>query len=155
MGVVYSIRKYLRLRRISKKLACFFDNAPGAIELAAEFLKDFKSGRKRQSESDSALEELLDLCESDSQVNSLLTRYGANRETLRRLYVVLLASGACYWARGHWVAASSLAFAPTLAFLLEQNWSGGLQDRAQQNAVALRLVRYFENGEMGDIVHER
>jgi hypothetical protein len=152
LGIVHSIGKSWRFGRISKKLAYFFDSTSGAVEAAAAFLKDFKSGRKRQSESVSALEELLNLCEADSRVNSVLTRYGANRETLRGLYIVLLASGAGHWARGHWVAASSLAFAPTLAFLLEQNRTGGLQERAQKNAVALRLIRYFENGEIGDII---
>lgn len=84
---------------------------------------------------------LLDYCLSQPAIQSVLQEFGANRDTLKRLYSTLCATGAGQWAGGHWVAASALAYPHSLRFLLS-NLEGGASHMEQTYA----LIMHFERG---------
>ena len=84
MGVIRSLRKRRKLRRISRVLGAPFDTSRMVDELV--------SGNK-----DRALEDLLDLCESDPLLRQTMEAEEADRETLRALYWMLMKNGAGQW----------------------------------------------------------
>ena len=105
---------------------------------------------KTENARDRAVEQLLDLCESDVGVRAVLDAFGADREDLFALYWELLANGAGQWARGHFVAASALAYGQTLAYCLKATAEGtGIR------GVAFRCLEYFNRGETGLIDDDR
>lgn len=71
-----------------------------------------------------------------------MERHGANRDTLRRAYVRLLAGGAGGWVGGHYVAVSALAYGPPLEYVLSHFHEPS--SRAVNIEVAFRLNEYFE-----------
>ena len=135
MGIIRSLRKQMKLRRISRVLGALFD--------AARWVDELGSGGT--SEKDRALEDLLDLCESDFQLRQIMDAHGANRETLSELYWMLIANGAGQWAGGHFVAASALAYGFPLLFLLQN--AGTLHWRR----ICVLLIEYFERNEVGPV----
>lgn len=134
-----SWRKSLDLKRISNVLG-------GDIPLTVNEL--FEAANRKQL----AEEQLYDLVEQDQYLRAIMTTHGATRDTLKTIYNILLKSGAGQWVRGHWVAASALAFGASLEFLLTATDStekvGG---RDAWNAVAFELVEYFEKGKTGPV----
>ena len=92
-----------------------------------------------------AEEDLYDLVEGDEGLRKVLRAHGASRETLRVAYDLLLMAGCGQWARGHWVAASSLAFPVTLDFVLR---TVDVKNRIAPLRV-ISLVKYFETGRTG------
>ncbi len=104
----------------------------------------FHSGKATPAEA--ALEELLDLCEDDDELKWLMQTHGADRTVLREQYQKLCAGGAAQWTAGHFVAASALAYGPTLIYVLENR---KVVERQGVLRVASRLIRYFQSGESG------
>jgi hypothetical protein len=95
-----------------------------------------------------AEEELYDLVESNQHLRKIMARHGATRDVLRELYRKLQVTGAGQWAKGHYVSASALAFGATLEFLLTNTDNGKLADRQAWQAVAIRMIDYFEAGRL-------
>jgi hypothetical protein len=126
-----SWRKSTNLNRVSRILG-------GSYPMDAESLFD--------SAKNAAEEELLDLIEADPALRAIMVRFGASRNNLQEAYQMLLKSGAGQWARGHWVAASALAFGPTLSYLLASTRNAQASGRDTWLPVAHRLVDYFERG---------
>ena len=128
-----SLKKSGRLKRISKVLGAevSFDNF--VFSLGSEI------GPKSQ-----ALSELFDLCEADPDLSQVLANYSADREQLKATYIALITNGAGQWAKGHYVAASTFAFRPTLEFALRS-----CREERSFHDIASRLVDYFEHGEGG------
>lgn len=139
MGFFAGISKSFRLRKISKSLA------NPAINL--ESLMSFN-----QTESEQALEELFDLCESDQNVRIVMDKHNASRKTLKEVYHRLCASGAGQWVSGHYVAASAFSYPSILDYLLHK-WGESIcnDSKSFPTAPAYRVMRYFENGETGAI----
>lgn len=131
-----SLRKSLKLRRLSKILGRELDYKT--------FLKELKDNERTD-----ALEDLLDLCESDNAVREIMKAYGTSRETLRDLYWQLMLGGAGQWQRGHFVAASALVFDQTLSYCLEAMSRG-----VNISHIAFRCVEYFRRREVGMIQHD-
>lgn len=133
MGFFYSIKKSTRLRKISKILEG---------KITTEELLAFN----RPSKKDKALEQLYDLCQSDPPVLEVMKRYKVDRNVLSDIYHKLLASGAGQWVNGHYVAASALAYAFTLDYLLDKFTKKGIT-----SDTAFRIIEYFEKGEVGHV----
>ena len=96
-----------------------------------------------------AEQRLLELIESDSALSGILAKFGASRETLLKCYRSLCVVGGGQWAQGHWVPASALVFGPTLLYVLSATDCGRTTSRDVWTEVALRLIDYFENREVG------
>ncbi len=131
-NLVRSLRKSRRIRRISKVLGA---NVLSVYDLSSD-----------KNKKDQALNELYDLCEADPVLSQVLANYSPNREQLKAIYIALIANGAGQWARGHYVAASAFAFAPTLEYVL-----GARPEGQNLSEMAYQLVDYFERGETGPV----
>lgn len=94
----------------------------------------------------SALDELLDLVERDPDLCLVMSQFGADRQTLRSQFYKLSAAGADQWVNSHYVAASALAFTPTLMYVLQNREE---HHRGALRAMASRLVSHFRNGGTG------
>ena len=137
MGLLRSLSKSLKLRKISKVLG----EPLWSRGFGVESLLD-RSGRK-----DAVLEQLFDLAESDPGVRLVMQQHAASRDTLKQVYVRLCAAGAGQWVKGHWVPASTLVFGQTLDYALRRLAAGAPQ-RDDILEGAYRLIRYFERGEL-------
>lgn len=126
----------LALERISRELGPDQNADPSNLDA---IMHSMLSRSNQQSES--ALVALLDYCDSNPDVQKVMTEFNATRETLIELYSNLLKAGAGQWAGGHYVPASALAYPHTLRYLLEHPESGlPLLDKAAC------LVMHFETG---------
>jgi len=131
------VRSFLKSRKLAKLSAVL-----GSERSLVGGMEAFLEAGKLQ---DQAFEQLLDLVETQPDLRKVIAHYTASRDSLRNLYARLCASGAGQWAKGHYVAASSLLFATTLDYLLRN------QNVADFRGVAFRLIDYFERGELGEI----
>ena len=130
-----SIRKSLKLRRLSKALS-----PPESIDqIVSNFMKQLSE--RRSTRQDIALDGLIDLCVTDPTLSKILQLHGADSNTLRELHKTLLLNGAGQWVRGHFVAASALCFGQTLLYCLTT------KDTARH--MAFKLVYYFDKREVG------
>lgn len=95
---------------------------------------------------DKALEELLDLCEQDKTLKGIMDANDVKREDLKKIYREIEINGAGQWTRGHYVAASALAFGTTLDFCLNAKGKG-----LSEREIAFTLLDYYENNRVGKI----
>lgn len=137
MGLLRSLSKSFKLRKISKVLGEPLWSRGFGVQSILE-----KSRRK-----DAALEELLDLAESDPAVRLVMEQHAATRDTLKEVYRLLCVAGADQWVKGHYVAASTLVFGPTLDYVLRKSAAGAPQREDLQEA-AHRLIQHFKRGKV-------
>lgn len=116
------------LARISKELGRQLD--PG------ELLDEMVSGSDRRGR---AINDLLDYCEGQSEIQEIMTKYKLTRNQLKELYSNLVASGAGQWVCCHWVAASSIAYPEALQYLINRK-------DADRMETVYHLFIYFERG---------
>jgi hypothetical protein len=144
-AIIQSIKKSKRLKAISKELAKPFPlNDPLSI---------VKSGAIKNNH----LRTLIELVKSDQMILRTLNSYNASDQTIIEIYDLLCRFGAGQYKKGHYVAASSVAYASTLAYLLEhfQNGSFCIYGYDQYNSgmyITNRLIKYFEKGEVGAVI---
>ena len=136
MRLIQSLKKSWKLKKLSKTLGAMKPYNSAESLLAGGARKD------------QALAQLFTLCESDPQVRAVMDDHSVNRKTLMDLYSFLLRTGAASWERGHYVPASTLVFAFTLKFLLEN------KDKRAFQEIALRLMDYFAAGQVGPCTWE-
>ncbi len=103
----------MKIRKLQKKLT----STNGASAKTSR-LEQMLSGIEEQNH---ALDRYLDFCVSDKQIRFVLERSEANRADLGRIYKNLIMNGAGQWVKGHYVAASSIAYAEPLTFILVAN----------------------------------
>jgi hypothetical protein len=97
------------------------------------------------SASDQAVQELFALSELDPLLRNVLDRHGVDRHRFSEIFERLMGTGAGQWAGKHYVAASALAFAPTLDFVFTN------VDRLPWPTINVLLLEYFERGEVGPV----
>jgi hypothetical protein len=105
--------------------------------------KDLSSMMKLRQEQAAALDQLIDLVQSDPQLSDVLLRFDAGPTDLRTAYSRLNAVGAGQWAAGHWVPASALAYSVPLTLVLETLTADAPRD--EWVSVSARVVRYFNS----------
>ena len=86
-----------------------------------------------------ALEEFLDLCESDEGIQQVMKVESLSRSDLKQLYIRLSAAGLGQWIKGHHAALSTIAYVEPLQYAV----------RAQKRGVAWmevvsNLLAYWE-----------
>ena len=107
-------------------------------------LNDLVSGIKRSlesgmSEKDRALEDFLDLCESDDGVKKVMAIEHLSRSDLKQLYIRLSAAGLGQWIKGHYAALSTIAYVEPLQYLVRAEKRGiGWQ------TIVFNLLEYWE-----------
>ena len=126
----------LALERVSRELG---PDPTLDLKNHKDMIQFMLSGSPQQSER--ALADLLDYCESNPDVRKVMTEFKATRETLSELYKMLRMEGAGQWANGHFVPASALAHPHTLRYLLEHPASG-----REPFETAGSLVLHFKTG---------
>ena len=149
---INSLRKMVRLKSVSQQLSKTENQTvTDLFELAAD--PQFKIKKDKE------FNQLMEVSESDPKVRDLITRYGADRRIMRKMYDQLVLHGAGRFARGYWVAAASLAFPETLEALF-RHFNGEiflLRGHSEHNSglkVAYRMFTYFadqENSAIEDI----
>ncbi|UCC49122.1 MAG: hypothetical protein JSV41_02775 [Gemmatimonadota bacterium] len=137
MGLLRSLSKSFKLRKICKVLGEPLWSRGFGVQSIVE-------GSRRR---DAALEELLDLAESDPAVRLVMEQHAANRNTLKEAYRLLCVAGADQWVKGHYVAACTLVYGPTLDYVLRKLAPGAPQREDLQEA-AHRLIQYFKGGKV-------
>ena len=142
MGLFSSFKKSSNLKRISKVLGRLsYEEAKSKNLSGSDLMKHMFDSSE---ETEKAEQELLDLCENDKQLSKVIKSFNSNREELKKIYSALVGNGAGQWARGHYCAASALAFVSTLEYVLVNKDSIGMQE-------AFIIVDYFERGKLGKV----
>lgn len=107
-------------------------------------INDVVSGFKHSleggmSEKDRALEEFLDLCESDDGVKKVMEIEHISRSDLKQLYIRLSVAGLGQWIKGHYAALSTIAYVEPLQYLVRAEKRGiGWQE------ILFNLLEYWE-----------
>ncbi len=135
MGMFSSFLKFRKLRKLSRIL--------GAERDASDLLKSLTS--KQPTPRDRALEELLDLCERDSILSTVLSRNNADRGKVRDAYQTLIHFGGGQWAGGFWLPVAVLGAPFPLEFLLRE------QGKMQGEMITVLLLEYFERHDRGPV----
>ena len=120
----HSFKKSKKLRQLQ------FDIVPPNEDLSISdsFKKILKTGKNK----DQALDNFLDLCESDDGVIKVMENYDLTRDDLKEIYVLLEINGLGQWVKGHYAALSTIAYLEPLLFYVE----------ATQQNISLREITY-------------
>ena len=128
-----SWKKSSRLQDLQKVIAPPDQNIN---DVASEFRRSLEGGT---SEKDRALEEFLDLCESDDGVKKVMAIEQLSRSDLKQLYIRLSAAGLGQWIKGHYAALSTIAYVEPLQYLVRAEKRGiGWQ------TIVFNLLEYWE-----------
>jgi len=116
------------LERISQELGRPID--------PSKLIDEMLTGENRRK---SAVEALLDYCEGQEAIQTIMDDFQVSRDDLREMYSELELAGAGQWACGHWVAASAIAYPEALHYVLANGVGAKLE-------VAFNLINHFERG---------
>ena len=141
--IMRSWRKSRERRQLERVLGSTkpFDDVLSGRSSGFESLQSAAEGGRRRR---AALEELVSLCERDPSVAAVMRDFGATREDLKELYEKLIEIGGGQWVKGHFVAASALAYAPTLAYCLKARTEG----QPDMAMVAGTLLEHFRGSDL-------
>jgi hypothetical protein len=131
---VRSWKKSYRLRRLQLKIA---PPEQTVDDMVAEFVPNRQSGN---SEREKALEEFLDLCESDDGIRKLMEIESLSRSDLKEIYHRLCRAGLGQWVKGHYAALSTVAYGEPLLFFVRAERAG-----MNLREIAVILLRYWSN----------
>ena len=126
----WSYRKSRLLGRISRR----------QLQVEAQF----EDGSYQPGRRDKTWDDVSKILKRDPYLSVVMDGWKVGPADVKELYKRLLGAGAGQVVNGHYVAASTLAFAPTLDYILE----GVAEDRSWRE-MAYRMITYFEQGEMG------
>jgi len=110
-------------------------------ERVSRIVADLMCAREQDgpTEKKRALEEFLDLCESDEGVRRVMEREHLSRVDLRGIAVYLMVRGLAEWVKGHCVALSTIAHVePLLYFILAERHG------VDQQHIFAHLLQYWE-----------
>lgn len=119
--LVGSFKKSKKLQKLQRQIS-----PPGQSVLG--LVSDFRQSLSNEVDpKDQALEEFLDLCESDEGVLKVVNEFKLTRIDLKRIYIRLNAAGLGQYIKGHHVALSSIAYYEPLRYIVEserhgENW---------------------------------
>lgn len=131
-----ALSKLTKLDKISKNLSSSSTSAD-----------DLFNNNKGQ-----ALEQLLDLCESDPDICKIMSNHNISREHLKMLYVNLNMFGAGQWVGNDYVSASTICHWQTLDYLLRKSEKSDDQIYiVNPEETVYRIMKYFEEEEIGQI----
>jgi len=79
-----------------------------------------------------------------------MLKHGATRKQLEEISSYLICCGAGRWVKGYYVPVAAFAFQGTLNYILS-NYEKMQKDVEDRYRVSLRLVQYFQKGEVRPI----
>jgi hypothetical protein len=121
-----SFKKSKELRRLQLIIS---PPNQSARDVATDFTRML---REKSNEREQALQDFLDLCESDDGVAQVMAMEGVTRSDLEDLYHLLTLNGLGQWVKGHFAALSTIAYAEPLLYAV----------RAQAQVVGPRDIAY-------------
>lgn len=113
-----SWKKSSRLQKLEKVIAPPNQSIKNVISEAMHMSKGGTSAK------DHALEDFIDMCESDQGVRKVMEIEHLSRSDLKQLYIRLLAAGLGQWIRGHYAALSTIAYVEPLQYAIRAQKSG-------------------------------
>ena len=113
-----SFKKSSKLRKLQLEIAPPQQTTEDAVK---GFLESVRTGDNRKEK---ALEEFLDLCESDDSVAMVMKNYNLDRDDLKGIYSELVVVGLGQWIKGHYAALSSIAYYEPLLYYTESKRKG-------------------------------
>jgi ATP phosphoribosyltransferase regulatory subunit HisZ len=129
-----SWKKSSRLRELQLKIA---PPGRGIKDMVSDLRRSLDTGT---NERERALEEFLDLCETDEGVKETMKIEDLSRTDLKQLYIQLSVNGLGQWVKGHYAALSTVAYAEPLQYAVRARKRGtGLQE------IAFNLLEYWED----------
>jgi len=139
MGIFSRVKKSFKksdeLQRLQKIIA------PPQGQLTSDYVRDvvsqIHSGSSNASGSSSALEEYLDLCESDEAIAEIMSETKLTRENLKQLYITLESTG-MGWVKGHYTPLSTIAYREPLLYCMNE------QGKSSMVTVAGNLTAYWK-----------
>ena len=140
MGLISSIIKSYKLKKISKALA------PALNQNPQDAVMNFFDGN-RSDELNNAISDLYYLAKKDSTTKPLLDEYIIDESSFRELYWSLIKNDGSGYIKGHWIPASTLVFGDTLEYVLKVNNNSNLSMRDAM----YRVKGYFDRNEIGEI----
>lgn len=135
MGLIRSIRKSIKLKKISERFV-----AHGGT-LDAISVLDF--------EQEEFLDDLYGLMLFDNENKVVVKYFDIYKQALQEKFKVLLTSGCGMSVRGHFVAISAFAFFQTLEYVFSSEPNG----RDELELFASDLVNWFEDGRTDRLVN--
>jgi len=127
-----SLKKSRKLRKLQLEIAPPQETKDDMVN---DFWDSIRSGDSRKNQ---ALEQFLDLCESDDSVAMVMKKYNLDRDDLKGIYSELLAVGLGQWIKGHYVALSTIAYYEPLYYYIESKRKG-----SSIYEVANALIEYW------------
>ena len=144
MGFLSNLRKHWKLMRLMKRIGKEETHEDLYSELLSTGLSDIKVAEN----------ELFELVFNDTEIRAILDKYQTSREGIEEYYRKLCLSGGCKWVGGSYVAAVSIAFKPTLIYMLQaakaplpEGWS----ENSRWIKITVDLIHYFEFGRLGSL----
>ena len=125
-----SWKKSTRLQELEKLIAPPNQSVHDLVSAAT------KSSSVAASPRDRALDEFLDLCESDEGIKQVMAVERLSRQDLKELYTHLLAAGLGQWIKGHYVALSTIAYVEPLQYTVRSQRMGNSWPRIVSDLLA-------------------
>ncbi len=113
-----SLKKSKKLQKLQKQIS---PPNQSAEDLISELSNLSKHGTSRE---DQALEEYLDLCESDEGVAKVIGQYNLCRDDLKLIHTKLTTAGLGQYIKGHYAALSTIAYYEPLLYYVESERRG-------------------------------
>ena len=111
------LKRFLTSRKKSRELRRIELDLTPSDDLADDLLQRMRSPTTNKVAV--AEDELLNLCIADQNIAEIMRLYGLSRDDLREIYGLCLANGLGYWVKGHFEAASTIAYPEPLMFFVE------------------------------------
>jgi len=99
------------------------------------------------SAGDEEFDNYIEFCVSDKQVKYFMEHSNVCRSDLEGIYKRLLVNGAGQWAKGHFVAASSITYVETLTFIIASDRNENPEDQVPALEMTAILMDYW-NGKI-------
>lgn len=129
-----SWKKSSKLQKLQKAIAPPNQSISDVVSSTIRSLEEGGMGGR-----DRALEQFLDLCETDDGVRKVMEIECLSRADLKQFYVSLSAAGLGHWIKGHYAALSTIAYVEPLQYLARAKRRGVGWD-----LIVFSLLEYWE-----------
>ena len=113
-----SLKKSKKLQKLQKQIS---PPNQSTEDLISELSEVIKHGTSRE---DQALEEYLNLCESDEGVAKVIGQYNLSRDDLKLIHTKLTTAGLGQYIKGHYAALSTIAYYEPLLYYVTSERRG-------------------------------
>lgn len=138
--IIRSIKKSYSIKKLTKEYIKYsFDFNTTAFE---ELTSD------RSDKQAKVLNEIVEIAFKEPLNQPTITKFKITKDKLKDCVKKLELLGCSQFAKGHYVAISSIMFASTLEFIFYKERNS----RVEQQKMAIELINYFDQNKLGNIV---